>query len=68
MKTGTVFVEGGAAPVDGEEWFRSANQVGVIVADWGPGLLVVTPSRAIATTYGLDDTALAGVEARLLRR
>ncbi|WP_214107116.1 SRPBCC family protein [Acrocarpospora catenulata] len=52
----------------GEIWYRSANQLGVTVREWGDGLLVAGRSSGAAmlvlTTYGLNDAALAEVEAR----
>lgn len=53
--------------LDGEPWFRSANQVGVTVDAWGEGLLVLVdaPSAmAVLSTYGLDDEAFAELETR----
>ncbi|HEX4704572.1 MAG TPA: SRPBCC domain-containing protein [Pseudonocardiaceae bacterium] len=63
----TLFSSGqGKAPVsiDGETFFRSDNQVGVVVPEWGDGLLVTGYNQArdqfmvVVTTYGLDDAAL----------
>lgn len=59
----------------GQLWFRSANQLGVTVDEWGDGLLVLgatpeSPSQphggamAVLTTYGLDDAAFADLAAR----
>jgi hypothetical protein len=58
----------------GTVWFRSARQVGLTVEGWGDGLLVAavvpggtegsTPAMTIASTYGLDEDAVAGLEAR----
>lgn len=48
--------------VTGEVWFRSAHQLGVTVAEWGDGLVVVTerhPVGAVLTAYGMDTTDLA---------
>ncbi|HKN53523.1 MAG TPA: SRPBCC domain-containing protein [Amycolatopsis sp.] len=63
----TVFHAGaGPAPdfgVSGETWFKSENQLGVVVPEWGDGLLIVgynaakDQSMAVLTTYGLDDDA-----------
>jgi len=61
--------------VGGQLWFRSPNQLGVTVDEWGEGLLVVgatpgSPSQphggamAVLTTYGLDDPAFADLAAR----
>lgn len=41
--------------VHGEVWFRSANQLGLSVGEWGNGLLIFGGGMAILTTYGLDD-------------
>jgi hypothetical protein len=61
-------------PLTGTVWFRSARQVGLTVEGWNDGLLVAaavpggtegaTPAMAIATTYGLDDAAVAALGAR----
>ena len=61
--------------VGGELWFRSDQQLGISVDAWGDGLLVVSSAEpsprkpngaamAILTTYGLDDSQLAELEAR----
>ena len=61
--------------VGGELWFRSDQQLGISVDAWGDGLLVVSSAEpsprkpngaamAILTTYGLDDSGLAELEAR----
>ena len=61
--------------VKGELWYRSEHQLGITVDAWGDGLLIVssvdpTPERpkgsamAILSTYGFDDTRLAGLESR----
>lgn len=65
-----------AAPGDqleGEVWFRSEHQLGLTVGAWGDGLLVLStsstapappPVTAVATAYGLDEAALAGLRKR----
>ena len=61
--------------VGGELWFRSELQLGISVDAWGDGLLVVSSAEpsprkpngaamAILSTYGLDDSQLAELEAR----
>lgn len=72
----TLFYAGtGAAPdpaalVTGAPWFRSEHQSGIRVPGWGDGLLVTAynPAKdaamAVLTTYGLDDDALAGLDAQ----
>lgn len=61
-------------PLAGKQWFKSANQLGLTVDQWGDGLLVVFESptgkssnrsvSAVLTTYGLDDRQFALVERR----
>ncbi len=57
--------------VAGAVWFRSEHQLGVTVAGWGDGLLIVTDrwrpggaAGAILTTYGLDDAAVGALRDR----
>jgi uncharacterized protein YndB with AHSA1/START domain len=61
--------------LEGEVWFRSATQIGLIVDGYGDGLITVTtrPSTAkspygggkiVITTYGLDDARFAGLRTR----
>jgi hypothetical protein len=51
--------------VEGEPWFRSEHQRGMLVPAWGDGLLVVAhqpekqTAMAVLTTYDLDEAALA---------
>lgn len=70
-----VQVELAGEPATCEVWFRSANQVGLVVPSWGEGLLVVgrtppSPARddwavlAVLSTYGFDDAAVAALEQR----
>ena len=63
----------GPAPdfgVSGETWFKSENQRGVVVPEWGDGLLIVgynaakDQSMAVLTTYGLDDDAFRALHER----
>ena len=55
-------------PLAGRLWFRSANQAGLTVDQWGDGLLVVFESAqsvsAVLSTYGLDDRQFERVERR----
>jgi uncharacterized protein YndB with AHSA1/START domain len=58
--------------LSGEVWFRSPDQLGLTVDEWGDGLLIVaSPPSALAgasvtaTTYGLDDDALEGLRDRM---
>ncbi|MGL5809055.1 MAG: SRPBCC family protein [Nocardioides sp.] len=59
-----------AAPADGVVWFETAKQRGLRIPEWGDGLLVTAynPAKrtamAVLTTYGLDDPALAELDAR----
>ena len=63
------------AAASGQVWFTARHQIGVTVDAWGDGLLVVVdqpPSEKrprgttmlTLTTYGLDDAALADLQAR----
>ncbi|GIH26841.1 hypothetical protein Aph01nite_51510 [Acrocarpospora phusangensis] len=66
LPPGTPYAAGG---LTGEIWYRSANQLGVTVAEWGDGLLVAGRGSGgnamlVLTTYGLDDPTFAGLEAR----
>ncbi|MFI6031717.1 hypothetical protein [Amycolatopsis magusensis] len=63
--------------VHGRVWFRSANQLGLTVAEWGEGLLVFggpTPpaergtTMAIVSTYGLSDADFDALGARWRER
>ena len=61
-------------PLAGKQWFRSTNQLGITVDQWGDGLLIVFESpkgkssndsvSAVLTTYGLDDRQFEQVERR----
>ncbi len=44
--------------VTGEPFFTSENQRGVVIEDWGPGLLVICPKMTVVTTYGFSDDQL----------
>lgn len=59
----------------GRVWFRSENQVGVTVDQWGDGLLVLShvgvaeqkpngAAMAVLTFYGVDDVAREAVGKR----
>jgi hypothetical protein len=41
--------------LEGEVWFRSEHQLGVIVEDWNDGLLVVTDDSWTGSAYGLGE-------------
>ncbi|MEO6715358.1 MAG: hypothetical protein ABIM89_18310 [Mycobacteriales bacterium] len=62
-----------AGLMSGEVWFRSDNQVGLTVEQWGDGLLVIgrQPASerrphgggmAVLTIYGVDGAAFAAVQ------
>jgi hypothetical protein len=62
-------------PMTGNEWFRSQNQVGHTVKEWGDGLLVLGDApvsamkpnggaMAVLSTYGLDENAFEDLRAR----
>ncbi|NKE61790.1 hypothetical protein FXN61_35530 [Lentzea sp. PSKA42] len=44
--------------VTGKPFFESANQRGVVVEEWGPGLLVTSQKMTVVTTYGFSDDEL----------
>ncbi len=55
--------------IDGKVWHDTTYQVGLHVAQWGDGLLVVMDrpdggGHAVLTTYGLSDDAFAALSAR----
>jgi hypothetical protein len=55
--------------VTGEELYRTEHQTGLIVDEYGPGLVIrYANGMAIVTTYGLDDDAFAGLERRWRER
>ena len=39
----------------GTVWMRSEHQLGLTVDDWGEGLLMLSDSAAILSTFGLDE-------------
>lgn len=47
----------------GESWYSAERQSGVLLDDYG--LVSVVDGKTIASTYGLDDEALAQLEERL---
>jgi hypothetical protein len=49
--------------VSGKPFFESAHQRGVVVEEWGPGLLITSPKMSVATTYGWSDDELRQLEA-----
>ncbi len=64
----------GGAAISGKVFFRTANQLGLTVTEWGDGLLVVADSppaehrpvagsSAILSTYGLPETDRAELAA-----
>ncbi|MBN6038040.1 SRPBCC domain-containing protein [Amycolatopsis sp. 195334CR] len=50
--------------VHGQVWFRSANQLGLSVDEWGNGLLIFGAGMAILTTYELSDAEFAALGER----
>jgi uncharacterized protein YndB with AHSA1/START domain len=44
--------------VSGKPFFESAHQRGVVVEEWGPGLLITSPKVTVVTTYGFSDEEL----------
>jgi uncharacterized protein YndB with AHSA1/START domain len=44
--------------VSGKPFFESAHQRGVVVEEWGPGLLITSSKMSVATTYGFSDEEL----------
>ncbi len=61
--------------VSGTAWHHSKHQVGMTVADWGDGLMVITDQpapnggphgggTAVLTTFGLSDEAFAALDQR----
>ena len=51
--SGSRYAVGG---LTGEVWFRSADQLGLTVDQWGDGLLVLQPAAAVLTGYGVTPT------------
>ncbi|KOV88307.1 SRPBCC domain-containing protein [Nocardia sp. NRRL S-836] len=47
--------------VSGEVFFTSPHQRGVVVAEWGPGLVVSSAKMTVVTTYGFSDSELAAL-------
>lgn len=44
--------------VSGKPFFESANQRGVVVEEFGPGLVITSSKMTIVTTYGFSDDEL----------
>ncbi|GGM69829.1 hypothetical protein GCM10011609_01950 [Lentzea pudingi] len=44
--------------VDGRTFFESANQRGVVVEEFGPGLVITSAKMTVVTTYGFSDDEL----------
>jgi hypothetical protein len=51
-----------AVDVDGEAWYRSPNQTGLVLDD-GAALLVLMRDRVILSAYGLDDAGFERLRA-----
>ena len=51
--------------VSGKPFFKSAHQRGVVVEEWGPGLLITSPKVSVATTYGFSDDELEALRRQL---
>ena len=50
--------------VDGKPFFESANQRGVVVEEFGPGLVITSSKMTIVTTYGFSDAELEALRQR----
>jgi hypothetical protein len=59
----TLHVEHQVPLPDGERWFSSEHQTGVLLGDFG--LLTVAHGRTLVSTYGLDDEAFDRLAAQL---
>jgi uncharacterized protein YndB with AHSA1/START domain len=64
LPPGTPYAANG---LTGEVWYRSPNQIGVTVAEWGDGLLIAGRGSGgnatlVLTTYDLDGAAFADLE------
>lgn len=44
--------------VDGKTFFESPNQRGVVVEEFGPGLVITSAQMTVVTTYGFSDDEL----------
>lgn len=51
----TIHLEREIPVPEGETWFRSEHQTGVLLGDYG--LMIAAPGRTIVSTYGLPDDA-----------
>ncbi|MET9227937.1 hypothetical protein [Lentzea sp. NPDC003310] len=47
--------------VSGKPFFESENQRGVVVEEFGPGLVVTSAKMTVVTTYGFSDAELEAV-------
>ncbi len=65
----------GLQPIAGRLWFRTQDQIGLVVDDYGPGLVIIADkpgddpqstvvSMIIVSTFGLTDDEHASVEAQ----
>ncbi|SDK08567.1 hypothetical protein SAMN04488074_104207 [Lentzea albidocapillata subsp. violacea] len=50
--------------VSGKPFFESANQRGVVVEEFGPGLVVTSAQMTVVTTYGFSDDQLEALRQR----
>ncbi|RDI21586.1 SRPBCC family protein [Lentzea flaviverrucosa] len=50
--------------VSGKPFFESANQRGVVVEEFGPGLVVTSAQMTVVTTYGFSDAELEALRQR----
>ena len=51
----------------GTVWLRSEHQLGVTVDDWGEGLLMLSDSAAILSTFGLEEESRESLAERWSR-
>ncbi|SFQ96620.1 hypothetical protein SAMN04488564_101299 [Lentzea waywayandensis] len=50
--------------VSGKPFFESENQRGVVVEEFGPGLVVTSAKMTVVTTYGFSDAELEELRGR----
>ncbi|WP_394620742.1 SRPBCC domain-containing protein [Lentzea sp. JNUCC 0626] len=50
--------------VSGKPFFESTHQHGVVVEEFGPGLVITSPQLTVVTTYGFSDEQLEAVRAQ----